>query len=1513
MSRRMDISSLLCRVDPPTNSVSPVDNPVNLAPDLRGRHTHQHRPQTTTDDLASPSSHIVRTDRDYSSPHMRDTKQPSHGYADRRNTIDALLHHPPAQSRPSDYPSSSPTASLLSHRQHSSPDAQSPSSSAASYSPTTTRDNRPLEKSVNANKPSLAPSLPYTYASLRSSPEILAQSQHRALSSSVPHPYSPVDMVQHIHTSYQATARAAAPMSPMPTLIAPRVSASASEPASSMQTQSSPFSGFEALVHAASEERRRITAAGVVVVDGEREGWRERQKEQLPSKEQERNYRHRDQSPTTSVSPLHDRPSTSTSRHHSHAPTVGSFPYPQSPVHLHSPRYSPSHSQQLYPMQTNSPHSHSATSFEDESRPHKRRRAAYSPPRSQSPSRSRSSSDLVTASLAGDSNPSNQFQTPNSTHATTRRHAEPISRSPSASMRSSRMASIADHRDDGRADTDASSPFPPPFVPTSPSPTPTSTPQSHPHTSTYVQNQPHHLLHAAVPSRHSPNQHSHRPVARPSPQYSPHPHSPPKHFQHLRHPRLTPPFVDSHQMVGSTNSLGLELPSGKLVMREESPVRYKARQQEGGERLDEQLSRKQALAQVQVPVPQLAGAEWEDEDEGLSASYTWMQSAKELNRTAPLGSQAHHLLPSSPKPSRKRKSMDYETQTRPDFQLQTSPQYDGILQPVTSPLHALPASPERTGNEYAVRDEAKWNGEGEHAGGDEEIRDTETREGIDGDAVPLPSPARSPPLLATARPVTLHVLTPKTEWSPSVFLAQEEALTITLVPEDDTIEPPSQVHLDSRLPDQSRPSPSTPVRSSPTVKIEPELPTTQLSSPQLLSPQRSREKEVLHLSPVIASPEEQRALLPGSRPGTPQSIPGRYTSDVVQSKAEQESSLLSSGIVLGGPLDGKPEAISDSPQDVVPEIQPKLEPIRSPPGIRAQTPSNMCLATPTREETRSISDDSSIPELHSSRPFHEPLPSREPESALEVTQSQPSIMDVDEELLSLVEDGIPRHRSSPVSGPSQIFEAPAKSVSPLASQATPPPRSPAILVDEEKDRASMPPPAPRMKKGERIDNDIPGGSKKKDGTSKPSAKHKQPTKPRTKPPPKMKAKSNDFPSQKDSASKGALALKSGVSANARSRSASVIPVGDEAADIEADDSEKEDDKLYCVCNARYDEDKMMIACDRCDEWYHTQCVHMSDLEIDLVDQFICPPCLQKLPHLHTTWKRRCLFGLKHDDPCSPSACHKPSRGAFSKYCSDECGIKYMQSRITEWERSGGKRDLLWETVKGAEKRQGVVVRAGSKGPNEHDTFQHHDTDGREPDPVDAAAKRRAEREIARLNTRLVQVVKEREMTKREIDTVLWREKVVDLASKRAERVDECGWDQRLCFGEEEWVDFGAEVLESYEEEKGRAESGDEADTNMAVSHGEWWCTGKKRCDRHAGWQKLRTAEVSFEKEMKEGLLLKLTTREREIRKAIEDMLYPQSSTASQTPRTAVRLEVQLNGSNQSRTNGDISERMKKKP
>ncbi|KLO14429.1 hypothetical protein SCHPADRAFT_939500 [Schizopora paradoxa] len=399
--------------------------------------------------------------------------------------------------------------------------------------------------------------------------------------------------------------------------------------------------------------------------------------------------------------------------------------------------------------------------------------------------------------------------------------------------------------------------------------------------------------------------------------------------------------------------------------------------------------------------------------------------------------------------------------------------------------------------------------------------------------------------------------------------------------------------------------------------------------------------------------------------------------------------------------------------------------------------------------------------------------------------------------------------------------------------------------------------------------------------------------------------------------KKAVAVSSTANAdgsNSRSRSHSVMPRASVDPEPEKDKTPKideerakddeeagdEDDKLYCICRTRYDEDRVMIACDRCDEWYHTQCVKMPDLHVDLVDQFICPTCVKRNHglHLKTTYKPRCFAGLKHSKPNSADACHKPARGAYSKYCSDECGVKYMHTKLQTWANKGGDVERLWESVKAAKRREGVVVAEPGRTlpkkilaelsnvtpPNltsnveeippdaqmniDQPTFGESQENGIvAPNPV-------AKLKIASLEAQLGKIVSEREERKKEMEVVEWRQRLLSLAIRRAEVVGECGWDQRLCFGDEEWREFGEGVLESYEE----ASEGMEVDEQEGV----WWCRGEKKCERHAGWQKLRDKELSNEREERDDVLVQLTTREREIRNRMEDILHskPQGNTAT---------------------------------
>jgi hypothetical protein len=51
-----------------------------------------------------------------------------------------------------------------------------------------------------------------------------------------------------------------------------------------------------------------------------------------------------------------------------------------------------------------------------------------------------------------------------------------------------------------------------------------------------------------------------------------------------------------------------------------------------------------------------------------------------------------------------------------------------------------------------------------------------------------------------------------------------------------------------------------------------------------------------------------------------------------------------------------------------------------------------------------------------------------------------------------------------------------------------------------------------------------------------------------------------------------------------------------------------DGKLYCICRQTYDATRFMIACDRCDDWFHGECIHINEKESEFVDLYFCNKC-----------------------------------------------------------------------------------------------------------------------------------------------------------------------------------------------------------------------------------------------------------------------------------------------------------------
>lgn len=167
----------------------------------------------------------------------------------------------------------------------------------------------------------------------------------------------------------------------------------------------------------------------------------------------------------------------------------------------------------------------------------------------------------------------------------------------------------------------------------------------------------------------------------------------------------------------------------------------------------------------------------------------------------------------------------------------------------------------------------------------------------------------------------------------------------------------------------------------------------------------------------------------------------------------------------------------------------------------------------------------------------------------------------------------------------------------------------------------------------------------------------------------------------------------------------------------------------------------------------------------------------------------------------------------------------MQSRIDTWAKKGGKKERLWDSVKGADKREGVVVRiedANNCTADSKDGLK----DGQLKPSKPARAK--GERERERLNRVLQEINQAADELKKGMGILALREKLLEMAGERAESVGQCGWDQRLCYEDEEWVENGQSALESYDDR--------DMDVDGQSDNGEsdWWCAEDTGCSRHMG-------------------------------------------------------------------------------
>jgi len=66
-----------------------------------------------------------------------------------------------------------------------------------------------------------------------------------------------------------------------------------------------------------------------------------------------------------------------------------------------------------------------------------------------------------------------------------------------------------------------------------------------------------------------------------------------------------------------------------------------------------------------------------------------------------------------------------------------------------------------------------------------------------------------------------------------------------------------------------------------------------------------------------------------------------------------------------------------------------------------------------------------------------------------------------------------------------------------------------------------------------------------------------------------------------------------------------------AAQPQADAESEDPNKVYCLCRKPYQAGVFMIACDSCNEWFHGECVGITEQEAEEHEEYVCPGCIDR--------------------------------------------------------------------------------------------------------------------------------------------------------------------------------------------------------------------------------------------------------------------------------------------------------------
>ncbi|KAI8991481.1 hypothetical protein BDF20DRAFT_909256 [Mycotypha africana] len=325
--------------------------------------------------------------------------------------------------------------------------------------------------------------------------------------------------------------------------------------------------------------------------------------------------------------------------------------------------------------------------------------------------------------------------------------------------------------------------------------------------------------------------------------------------------------------------------------------------------------------------------------------------------------------------------------------------------------------------------------------------------------------------------------------------------------------------------------------------------------------------------------------------------------------------------------------------------------------------------------------------------------------------------------------------------------------------------------------------------------------------------------------------------------------------------------------------------LYCICKRPYDAPRFMIACDKCNEWFHGECIEIDEKQSEFIDLYYCDNC-SKLTGKKTSWKPK----------CANPACSKPARigtnqGHLSKYCTDNCGMQVARARIELAEIK--KRNALGASTNGA--GVNITTTTVAQSPSAATNTSITTTTATESIPHSNSEEQQIYNPLSRLKlssfadlddrARLMRVKDEKAHAKYVVRLVEKKSKFLNLVlqyhRQHFKEKGVCGFDSRLS-----WPDSTWEKIHDIAVEDGGDQGEDEEvlGSNSSNSNGEFRfrhyifkddqgnpvytnkayhiCQQTKKCNKHADWQKVKLSELEQERS-EQFVILTMLERERQ--------------------------------------------------